>query len=172
MALLDGLFKKKYTSNVFCNNCNTHSEVQIPRGITIVQFVESGNCPNCFCNTLVVDYKQIDEFKEKEPRQKIQLLRPRMTIRRPQPQPSQPQQRASVPGPRPSTKPMHYQPLPQPEPEPAPNFDTFGEPTFKPQKIFKQPPVDFWTGQPIHDEEVEEIDIDREDRQNRRRRRR
>ena len=132
MALIDA-FKRRYRANVWCNNCNTHSEVNVPRGVTVVQFIESGSCPNCGCAALVADYKQIDEFKEPKPKPKIQLLRPRMTIPRP---PVEPKQRAPVPEPRPSTRSKRYRPLPQSE----------TPPTFEPRKIFKEDPVDFWTG--------------------------
>ena len=71
MALKD-MFKKKYTSTVYCNNCNTHSEVQIPKGVTILQFVETGPCPNCNCSTLVADYRQIDEFRD-QPKQQVKV---------------------------------------------------------------------------------------------------
>ena len=143
MALLDGLFKKKYAANVFCNNCMSHSEVQIPRGITIIQFIESGNCPNCFCNTLIADYKQIDEFKERQPQPKMQILRPRMTINNRSRPPVEPRQRASIPEPRPSMKSQRFKPLPKAQ-SPA---------SFEPKKIFKQDPVDFWTGKERQSEE-------------------
>jgi hypothetical protein len=133
MALIDA-FKKKYRANVWCNNCNTHSEVNVPRGVTVVQFIESGACPNCGCAALVADYRQIDEFKEKTPKPKIQLLRPRMVPR----PPVEPKVRAPVPDPRPSTRSKRYRPLPESQ---AP-------PNFEPRKIFKEDPVDFWTGNP------------------------
>jgi len=153
MALLDGLFKKKYTTNCWCNNCSNHQEVQIPRGVTVTQFVESGTgkCLNCGCNTLVADYEQIDEFRKplvpkNSTQQKVQqnVQRPRMKFMKHRPAQPQPQQveRAPLPRPRPTTKPMHYQPLPK-------------KPDFEPQKIFKQPPVDYWTGKPLPPEETE-----------------
>ena len=133
MALFDGILKKKYTATVYCNNCNSHSEVQVPRGVTVAQFIENGPCPSCGCATLIADYKQIDEFKEHQPQPKMQILRPRMTVRaRP---PVEPRQRAPIPEPRPSMKSRRFKPLPKTQ---APNFE--------PKKIFKQDPVDFWTG--------------------------
>lgn len=153
MAVID-LFKKKYTANVWCNNCNTHSEVSVPKGVTVNQFVESGSCPNCGCATLIVDYRQIEEFGDT----KNKLNRPRMKLMRKRPEPVEPAVRAPIPRERPSTKPLHYQPLPQPEP------------TFESQRVFKQPPVDFWTGKPV--DETEEVDIDQYERESRRRRRR
>ena len=74
MALID-IFNKKYKSNCWCNNCSTHQEVQIPKGVTLVQWIESGTgkCLNCGCNTLIADYQQIDEFKDKKPRMILRL---------------------------------------------------------------------------------------------------
>lgn len=164
MPLMDA-FKKKYTANCWCNNCSTHQEVQVPKGVTLAQFVESGTgkCGNCGCNTLVADYEQIDEFRRLVPRnstqQRVQenVKRPRMrfmkqkfpkspeqevqpSVRAPLPRPRP--TTAPLPRPRPTTKPMHYQPLPK-------------RPDFEPQKIFKQPPVDYWTGKPIEETEEE-----------------
>lgn len=63
MALVD-LFRRKYKANVWCDNCKTHSEVTIPKGVTVNQFTESGSCPLCGCSTLVQDYQQIEEFRK------------------------------------------------------------------------------------------------------------
>ena len=63
MALKD-MFRKKYNANVWCNNCNTHSEVSVPKGVTLNQFVDNGACPNCGCATLVADYRTKDKIAE------------------------------------------------------------------------------------------------------------
>jgi hypothetical protein len=152
MAFKD-LFKKKYNQNVWCNNCNSHSEVSIPKGVTLTQYVESGACPNCGCITLVAGYKQIDEFKQQPPpesKPKIKFFykplkpkpgdyqRPQRTQRTsppvqraPTPQP----QRAQLPQPRPSNRPAN---LPPPvERRPIPDFTPKGVYTNE---------IDFWTG--------------------------
>lgn len=139
MALKD-MFKKKYTSTVYCNNCNTHSEVQIPKGVTILQFVETGPCPNCNCSTLVADYRQIDEFRD-QPKQQVKVLR---VGRR---QDTQPLERAQIPRPRPSNRPANLLPPKRPAPP--------EEPDFTPKGIFKND-VDFWTGNPKRRERREE----------------
>lgn len=86
------IFKKKYKSNCYCNNCQTYQEVEIPKGITVAQFIEgnTGKCGNCGCNVLVAGYRQIDEFKK--PRQ------------------------APMPAIRPSNRPRNSMPAPRPEP--------------------------------------------------------
>lgn len=120
------LFKKGYRQVFWCNNCQTHQEVQVPKGITATQFIESGTgkCGNCGCNTLVLDYEQMEEFRQRKPGPKMEILR------------DQPPQRASIPAPRPSTKPQGYKPLPKEQPQNP----------FEIKKIFKKDPVDFWTG--------------------------
>lgn len=141
MAFAD-MFKKRYTANAWCNNCNTHQEVQIPKGVSISQFVESGTgkCGNCGCNTLVEDYKQIDEFKRK-PNQ--------VTQKRGVP-PIQPKREvAPIPEKRPSTKPevydeSQYIDFTKPQPDfrlhpPEPQVEE--EPT-----VFQD--FDYWTGKP------------------------
>jgi hypothetical protein len=125
MALAD-LFKRSYVGQVYCNNCYTHTEIQIPKGTTLSQFIEGnkGKCPVCGCNTLIADYKQIDEFRERSSQPKMQILRPRVAVSK----------QAPLPELRPSMKEKRYQPLPQSEE--LPDFS-----------IPKDYPVDFWTGE-------------------------
>ena len=108
MALKD-LFKKKYQSNVWCNNCRTFQEIQIPKGVSIAQFIDgnTGKCLNCGCSTLVADYPQIDEFKE-QPKPKVRLLMRNQNI--------EPLQRAPLPSPRPSNRPANLLPKPRQQP--------------------------------------------------------
>jgi hypothetical protein len=133
MALKD-IFNKKYTSNCWCNNCQTHQEVQIPKGVSITQFIESatGKCNNCGCNSLVADYKQIDEYKEQQPKPQVKLLR---TGRRLEEEPK----RASVPPQRPSNRPVDSFPKPKPLPI---------NPDFTPRGIVRGniDDMDFWLG--------------------------
>ena len=151
MALKD-MFKKKYNANVWCNNCNTHSEVSVPKGVTLNQFVENGPCPNCGCATLVADYRQIDEYKE-QPKPQIKLLRiGKQRQRQPQPvmdyprsRPQEPLRRAPLPQQRPSNRPPNSLPPRRPRPS---------EPDFTPRGIFRNE-IDFWTGKPKGDEEYE-----------------
>jgi hypothetical protein len=152
MALKD-MFKKKYNANVWCNNCNTHSEVSVPKGVTLNQFVESGACPNCGCATLVADYRQIDEYKS-QPKPQVKLLRvgpqkqrrPQEVIDYPRSRPIEPPKRAPLPQQRPSTRPANMPSPPKPRP---------AEPDFTPRGIFRND-VDFWTGKPQRrDEEYE-----------------
>ena len=133
MALKD-MFNKKYKTNVWCNNCNTHSEVSVPKGVTLNQFVESGSCPNCGCATLVAGYNQIDEFKKPTRAPEVKLLR----VGRRQDLP--PIERARVPEPRPSNRPANLPPMRKPEPEPEPDFRLDPNPG-----VYKTD-VDFWTG--------------------------
>ena len=168
MALAD-MFKKKYTANVWCNNCNTHSEVSVPKGVTVAQFVESGGCPNCGCNTLVADYRQIEEFRQRKENPPVKLIMSKNSLRRPQGQPQRPQrplpvvdyprnrppvqlkERAPIPPPRPSTKPQGYKPLPKNQ---EPDFSLKGpSQDFNPRKIFRSEPADFWTGEQNRTEE-------------------
>jgi hypothetical protein len=128
MAFKD-MFSKKYKANVWCNNCNTHSEVSVPKGVTLNQFADGGSCPNCGCSTLVVDYRQIDEFKD-QPKPQVKLLR---IGRR---QDIEPPKRALVPPQRPSNRPANSLP---------PKREAVPEPDFTPKGIFKND-VDFWTG--------------------------
>lgn len=155
MALKD-MFRKKYNANVWCNNCNTHSEVSVPKGVTLNQFVESGACPNCGCSTLVADYRQIDEYKEqKQPQVKLLRVGPQKH-RRPEPVvdyprsrptvPIEPPQRAPIPPQRPSNRPQNSLPPRRPAPS---------EPDFGPKGIFKDD-VDFWTGKPQRRDEYED----------------
>ena len=132
MPLID-IFKKTYIGQVWCNNCSTSQEIQIPKGTTIAQFIEgnTGKCGICGCKTLIADYKQIDEFKDNQPRPRMQL------IPRRQAPVTEVKQRAPIPEPRPSTKPKNYRPLPK-------SATTIQD--FEPGKIFKEDPVDFWTG--------------------------
>lgn len=118
------MFKKKYVTNCWCNNCSTHQEVQIPRGVSVAQFVESGTgkCGNCGCNTLVADYNQIDEFKQTtarqyQRRQQRQLLLQQVKVRKPL-------KRAPLPQERPSNRPVNLS---------------------RPSKIYRSD-VDFWAG--------------------------
>jgi len=104
MAFID-LFKKKYAANVWCNNCNSHQEVQIPKGTSITQFMESatGKCNNCGCNTLYVGTKQINEF-EKKPKVKWIIKK------------EQPIQKTPSYSPRPSNSPAKLLPKPRQQP--------------------------------------------------------
>lgn len=130
MALFDNLFKKTYTTMIYCNNCLMHSEVKIPKGVTIIQFLETGLCPQCNCSTLVADYKQIDEFKQQVSKQLKPLAQNKYRL------PQAPIQRTQVPAPRPSNRPAN---LPRPQPRPLPV-----EPDFSPKTIFRGNTVDFW----------------------------
>lgn len=111
MALVD-LFRRKYKANVWCNNCKQHSEIMIPKGVTITQFVQTGSCENCGTASLVQDYTQIDEFNKPQvhavqhsdvfptrpaPRQQVR------TQPQPQPQP-RPRVQPQPPNPRPSNQ--------------------------------------------------------------------
>ena len=156
MAFKD-LFKKKYKANCWCNNCNMHQEVQIPLGVTLLQYVESGYCGNCGCNTLVADYKQIKEFAEPLPKQRpagIQFLykplRPaQKDVRRSDIRPSreydvrpkrqqvvEEPQRAPIPPPRPSNRPIDSFPKPKPP-----------EPDLGPKRVFADMDnMEYWLG--------------------------
>jgi hypothetical protein len=129
MAFVD-LFRKKYTAHVWCNNCSTYQEVQIPKGVSVNQFLESaiGKCENCGCNTLVAGYNQIEEFKPSQKPQ-VKFLYPKRQ--------GESLQKAPLPEPRPSTRPKDL-PLPQKKSQPL------SEPDFRPKGIFKD--IDFWTG--------------------------
>jgi hypothetical protein len=142
MALKD-IFRKKYNANVWCNNCSTHSEVSVPKGVTLTQFVENGACPNCGCATLVADYKQIDEFREQQPKPSVKLLRvgkqrsqPQPVVDYPRSRPIEPPKRAPLPPQRPSNRPENS--LPPRRPTPV-------EPNFIPRGIFRDE-IDFWKG--------------------------
>lgn len=148
MALKD-MFRKKYNANVWCNNCNTHSEVSVPKGVTLNQFADGGSCPNCGCSTLVVDYRQIDEFKE-QPKPQVKLLR---IGRR---QDVEPPKRAPVPPQRPSNRPANSFPKPKPLPI---------EPDFTPRGIFRKD-VDFWKGNLNKREEEEKREERRDEYEN------
>jgi hypothetical protein len=131
MSLKD-MFKKKYSSTVYCNNCKTHSEVQIPKGITITQFIETGACPNCNCSTLISDYRQIDEFKE-QAKPRVQLIGGGGGFLKR----ARPIRIAPIPQSRPSNMPANA-PRPVPRPNPA-------EPDFRPKFVetdFSLKPVD------------------------------
>jgi hypothetical protein len=162
MAFKD-LFKKKYNQNVWCNNCNSHSEVSIPKGVTLTQYVESGACPNCGCITLVAGYKQIDEFKqspdpptELKPKPKIKFfykpLKQKPENQHPQRMPQRIPQRTSPPvqrAPTPTPQPQRAQ-LPQPRPSnrPAnlpPPVERRPIPDFTPKGVYTNE-IDFWTG--------------------------
>jgi hypothetical protein len=129
MAFKD-LFLKKYSSNVWCNNCNSHSEVQISKGVTLNQFVESGKCPNCGCVSLVVGYKQIYEFKKEAPNTN-----------------TTPRRVAPLPERRPSTRPpVGYVDLTREKLKPqdfslTPPLENEEDP-----KVYKD--FDYWTGMP------------------------
>lgn len=154
MALKD-MFKKRYNANVWCNNCSTHSEVAVPKGVTVAQFIESGSCPNCGCATLIADYRQIDEYKD-QPKPQVKLLRIGPRKQRPQevvdyprsrPMEQRPAERprAPLPEPRPSNRPANMPPPPRPRP---------AEPDFTPRGIFRND-IDFWTGKPIRRDDYE-----------------
>lgn len=152
MALKD-IFKKRYSANVWCNNCSTHSEVSVPKGVTLNQFVESGACPNCGCATLVADYRQIDEYKN-EPKPQVKLLRigpqkqrrPQEVLDYPRSRPMGPTpEKAPLPQQRPSNRPANMPPPPRPRPT---------EPEFIPRGIFRND-VDFWTGRIKRGDEYE-----------------
>lgn len=56
MALID-IFRraaKSYITKVRCNNCSSVSELKVPKGRTIDEFISSSEaiCPNCHCATL------------------------------------------------------------------------------------------------------------------------
>lgn len=137
MSLKD-MFSKKYPSNCWCNNCETFQEVQIPKGVSITQFIEgsSGKCNNCGCSTLVAGYKQIDEFKQV-----------------PKKQPSnQPMQRAQIPQPRPSNRPANSVPPQRPRPV-EPDFSIAPD-----RGVFRNTAedVDFWEGTKKANERADE----------------
>jgi len=53
--------KKTYQAYVYCKNCLRHSEVSIPQGMTVKQWItKNKECPNCLIKTLV---EQIQERK-------------------------------------------------------------------------------------------------------------
>lgn len=145
MALKD-LFSKKYKSNCWCNNCQTHQEVEIPKGVTLAQYIEenTGKCSNCGCNTLIADYNQMDEYRqERKPLPQVKVLH--NPLRRRQP-PTELPKRAPLPQQRPSNRPPNSLPPRRPRPS---------EPDFTPRGIFRND-VDFWTGKPQgRDEEYE-----------------
>lgn len=150
MTIAD-LFNKKYKSTVWCNNCSTHQEVNIPKGVSIAQFVESGTgkCGNCGCNTLVADYNQIEEFKQQQPQRQplpqVRVLHNPMRRRQPRP-PTEIRERAQVPAQRPSNRPVNApRPSNRPENMPPPVREAVPEPNFIPKGIFKDD-IDFWTG--------------------------
>jgi hypothetical protein len=130
------LFKSKYTTQVWCNNCQTYQEVQIPKGVSIAQFIDgnTGKCNNCGCCCLVASYKQIDEFKKQQPKSKIRLLMRKQNVETPQ--------MAPLPQPRPSNRPANL--LPRQRPQPS------AEPDFTPKGVFtNNSNIDFWTGRQI-----------------------
>lgn len=132
MAFKD-MFKKTYEIMCYCNNCSVHSQVKIPKGVSVIQFMETGSCPACNCISLVVDYKQIDEFK---PRQETKLVRiGRRDIQ-------QPMQRAQIPQPRPSNRPANSVPPQRLRPV-EPDFSIAPE-----RGVFRNTAedVDFWEG--------------------------
>lgn len=171
MAFSD-MFKKTYTGQVWCNNCQTSQEIQIPKGTTLAQFIEgnTGKCGICGCNSLIANYKQIDEFRQQpENNPRVKLIMSKNSLRRPQGQPQRPQrplpvvdyprnrppvqlkERAPIPPPRPSTKPQGYKPLPKNQ---EPDFSLKGpSQDFNPRKIFRSEPADFWTGEQNRTEE-------------------
>jgi len=127
------LFKKTYIANCYCLNCGTHQETQVPKGITITQFMESatGKCNVCGCCMLTADYKQIDEIKST--RQKTEIKQPQF----------KPLPRATVPNPRPLPRSAPTQqrpaaPIQQEVQRPRPE-------DFRPKKVYKDD-LDFWAG--------------------------
>ena len=164
MAFKD-LFKKRYTTQVWCNNCQTYQEIQIPKGISIIQFIEgnTGKCNQCGCCTLIP--KQVNNFRE-QPKLKPKV---KWLIKK---QIEQPIQKI----PRPSNRPANLLPKPRQQPgaerverakrakqvkrvkQPnyaEPFFDSaeradhakLVEPDFTPKGVFgKAKDIDFWTG--------------------------
>jgi hypothetical protein len=53
MTLLNNLMKK-YRINVVCENCNEFSEVDVPKGVLVKDFLSSNasKCPFCGCTAL------------------------------------------------------------------------------------------------------------------------
>ena len=152
MAFKD-LFKSKYKTNVWCNNCNSFSEVQIHRGITVNQFIESGACPACGCANLVIGHKQLNNFKE-QPKPKVKWI-----IKK-----EQPIQKAPSYSPRPSNSPANLLPKPRQQPgaeyaerakraEYAERAKRRVEPDFTPRGVFgNAKDINFWTGLKREDE--------------------
>jgi len=171
MALGD-MFKKTYLGQVFCNNCQTSQEIQIPKGTTLAQFIEgnTGKCGICGCKTLVADYKQIDEFRQQKENPRVKLIMSKNSLRRPQRPQQQPLpvveyprnrppvqlKERPIPPPRPSTKPQGYKPLPRNQ---EPDFSLKGpSQDFNPRKIFRSEPADFWTGEQQRTEEGDDYE--------------
>ena len=154
MAFID-LFKKKYAANVWCDNCNSHQEVQIPKGTSIAQFMESatGKCNNCGCNTLYAGAKHVDEF-EKKPKPKVKWI-----IKK-----EQPIQKTPSYSPKPSNSPANLLPKPRQQPgaeyaerakraEYAERAKRRVEPDFTPRGVFgSAKDINFWTGLKREDE--------------------
>jgi len=150
MAFKD-MFKKKYTASCYCNNCETYQDVEIPQGVTIIQFIEgnTGKCNNCKCNTLIAGYRQIDEFRNTKEEQRKSLPQVKVLhnpLKRREVS-TEPLQRAQIPRPRPSNRPANSLPPKRPAPP--------EEPDFTPKGIYRSD-VDFWTGNPKRRERRDE----------------
>ena len=43
--------KETYTYRAVCTNCGNRELIEIPKGITIEQYLSGRGCDNCGCNT-------------------------------------------------------------------------------------------------------------------------
>jgi len=77
-----GIFKKfikgSYTISIICPNCGFGSEVKIPRGISVADFVKGGQCKceNCLVVSFPEEYTT-RHFEKKKSNKKDMNIKPK-----------------------------------------------------------------------------------------------
>lgn len=78
---MHSLFTPKYEIEVYCNNCGYTSEIKIPKGMFVYDFLKSkdSKCRNCGCRVREAIDGRIDPEKlEREHKEELNKIRRRL----------------------------------------------------------------------------------------------
>lgn len=75
MGLFNKFMKGNYRIWVKCPNCGAGTEVKIPKGISVVDFVEGGKCKCVSCFVTFYPSEYTTEHFEKEKKKELVLAR-------------------------------------------------------------------------------------------------
>ena len=73
MALIDLKKFGKYKAKVLCSNCNFASEIKVPKGISVVDFIKEGSCKCDNCGVVGYPEEYTTEYFEKKKKQRNEV---------------------------------------------------------------------------------------------------
>ena len=77
MALINLKKLGKYKAKVLCSNCNFASEIRVPKGISVADFVRDGKCTCDNCGVVNYPEEYTTEYfeKKKKHRNEVHVVR-------------------------------------------------------------------------------------------------